>query len=86
MSAATRATKPVAMTGLPALFVDPAAAEVVADADDLDAETAEVVVGAAVVAGAALAAVVPPMGAVDWPSISAWTEELNDPLIPAKLF
>ena len=29
---------------------------------------------------------IPPMGAVDWPVISAWTDALNVPLMPAKFF
>lgn len=31
-------------------------------------------------------AVVGPRGAVDWPSISAWTDALNEPLMPLILF
>lgn len=69
MSAAMRATKPVAMTGLPALFVEPAVAEVVADAD---AEATLVVMDWVAVAAVAVPTEVgPPMGAVDWPLISA---------------
>jgi len=77
---------------LPAPFVDPAVAEVVAaadedeDADDLEVTAVVIVWVPVAVAGvAALAEVVPPIGAVDWPSISAWREELNDPDMPAKV-
>jgi hypothetical protein len=89
MSAATRATKPVAMTGLPAPFADPVAVEVdvgaVDAALDVDEPTAVDAPVLPAVFEAALALDVPPMGAVDWPSISACSEELNVPVIPAKL-
>lgn len=84
MRVATRATKPVATAGLPAPFVDGVVVEDVAeDAEDTDFAVVGMVVPVATVAP--LAEVVPPMGAVDWPLISAWTEELNVPLIPAIL-
>jgi len=89
MSAATRATKPVAMTGLPAPFADPVAVEVdvgaVDAALDVDEPTAVDAPVLPAVFEAALALDVPPMGAVDWPSISACSEELNVPVIPAKV-
>ena len=55
------------------------------DDADLDVPVAvEVPVPVAVLV-AALAADVPPMGAVDWPLISACSVELNVPVIPVKL-
>jgi len=66
---------------LPAPFVPdaPVAVEVfdaVLEADEEDTVDLAAVV-AAVVAATVEAAPVPPMGAVDWPSICAWTEALN---------
>lgn len=92
MRVATRATKPMAMTGLPAPFDDVVAAEVVAGEDpvitmDVIAEGIEVVVPVAIVIPVAIdiPEVDPPMGAVDWPLISAWIDELKVPVMPAKL-
>jgi len=69
MTAATRATKPVAMAGLPAPFADVVAVEVAADvvdaAFDADETEEDFVAVLAPVAEGELAVDVPPMGAVD---------------------
>lgn len=71
--AAASATTPVVMMGLPpAPFVD----EPVAVADGVDGV---VVIDVPPVARGTLAVLVPPIGAVDCPLISAWTDLLNDP-------
>jgi len=71
---------------MPTLPAAPVLVEV-AFALEVEEEAWEVVVLSFVVPVAvALALVaVPPMGAVDWPLISAWTVELKVPVMPAIL-
>ena len=73
------------MTGLPAPLVDEVEPVVVAAAvDDADLDV-PVAVEVPVPVAVLVAADVPPMGAVDWPLISACSVELNVPVIPVKL-
>jgi len=79
---------PASLSTAPFVLAAPAAAEVLAAppaADPEEDEEAAVVAAGVVAAGAEPledAAAVPPIGAVDWPSISDWTLALNVPVMP----
>jgi len=79
---------PASLSAAPFVPAAPAAAEVLAAppaAVPEEDEEDEVVAAGVFAAGAEPledAAAVPPMGAVDWPSICDWTVALNVPLMP----
>ena len=86
---------PASLSTAPFVLDAPAAAEVLAappaadPEEEEDEEDALEAVAAGVVAAGAEpledAAAVPPIGAVDWPSICDWTVALNVPLMPLIL-
>ena len=84
---------PASLSTAPFVLAAPAAAEVLAappaaDPEEDEEDALEAVAAGVVAAGAEPledAAAVPPIGAVDWPSICDWTVALNVPLMPLIL-